>query len=68
MCILRPFQRHQGSYIRLQHGYRQRNGITRASWKQKTVQASINYITDAVQEQRCSQTLSFFDAKRQEFL
>ena len=59
ICILRPFILHQGDYVRLPHGYRQRNGITRVSWKIESVENCIHDLQDDVQKERCFRAFQF---------
>lgn len=62
ICVIRPFILHQGDYVRLQHGYQQKNGITRVSWKEKTVNLCIEQLQDETQKQRCSSAYAFLMA------
>ena len=67
ICILHPFILHQHDYVRLPHGYRQRNGITRVSRKIESVENCIHEglscfsILDAIEGNICScNSLKYF--------
>lgn len=59
VCILRPIDLHMGTFERLQHGYRQKNEITRISWSKHSVDHKINMITDREAKNRCRKAYDF---------
>jgi len=59
ICVLRPLQIHQGQYVVLPHGYRQKDFMTRCSWCELSVQEKINAIEDPEARHRCQRAYQY---------
>lgn len=59
LYILRPVDVHVGNVDRLQHGYKEKNDITRLSWNRYSVENKINALTNCEAKIRCQKAYDF---------
>ena len=59
VCLLRPLKFHYGDYERMQHGYRQKNGMCHVTWENVTVEEALAVLQDEHSKRRCQQAYNF---------
>ena len=55
VCLLRPLKFHYGDYQRMQHGYRQKNGMCHVTWENVSIEEGLAALEDEHSKRGCQQ-------------